>query len=138
MDNSHAIDLTLPMTVKEHEEVLIAVPQDDKDQPFIWDGAVSDIYQYVFSELWRDHMYSEYSAYYWSEIHEALKKANAPSEVIVQISYEFGATTEEAVREYMEETKDDGKRFLIMPRGDVVTMCCAHLLSFEVKPLDAL
>jgi hypothetical protein len=132
------IDLTLPMSESDREEILIAIPQNDEENPYVWDGEVSDLFTYVFSDLWRDHMYSEYPKYYWKDVHDALKKRTSPTEIVVDIVYEFGATTEAAIREYMELHKDEGKRFLIMPRGDVVTMCCAYLRGYEIRDLDSL
>jgi len=120
------------------EEVLIAVPSGDKDRPFVFSGEVTDLYKYIFSDMWADHMYDEYPRYYWSDVHKGLKKFSGAVEIVVDMVYQFGSATEDKVREYMEKYQDEGHRFLIMPRTEEVSMACAWLRDFEIRPIDSL
>ena len=119
----------------EVTEVMIAAP-GESDQ-HIFSGDVSDMYKFVFSDEWADHMYDEYPAYFWEEVLEDLKETKGASEIIVDMVYDFGEAQEDDVREYMLKHKNEGPRFLIMPRQENVTMACAYLRGYEIRALDA-
>lgn len=121
----------------ELSEILIAAPGTESDKKFVFSGDVSDVFKYVFSDTWEDHMYDEYPAYFWEDILNDLKKCTTASEVVIDMVYDFGEAEESDVREYMLDHKDEGPRFLIMPRTDKVAMACAFLRSYEIKDLDA-
>ncbi len=129
VDEAEAIDPEWGESVAE--EILLAIPGDDGK--WIWSGEVSDLYRLIFSPEWKNHMYDEYPAYFWKEMHKAMDKRNAPTEIHVDMVYQFGAATESSVREYMEKHKDGGNRFLVMPRRvGQVSMAAAWLRGFEV------
>jgi hypothetical protein len=121
----------------ELSEVLIAAPNPEDEKQFIFSGDVSDMWKYVFSDSWAEHMYDEYPAYFWEDVLNDLQKRNEITEIVIDMVYDFGEATEEDVRDYMLEYKNEGPRFLIMPRTDTVAMACAYLRSYEVKALDA-
>jgi hypothetical protein len=119
----------------ELSETLIAAPgNDDK---FVFSGDVSELWKYVFSDVWQEHMYDEYPAYFWEDVLNSIQKKGGTTEVVIDMVYDFGEATEEEVRAYMLDHKNEGPRFLIMPRTDMVAMACAWLRSFEVKALDS-
>lgn len=119
----------------ELTEVVIAAP--GPDEKHIFSGDVSDMWRFVFSDQWADHMYDEYPAYYFEEVLTALKLTEGIVEVELDIVYHFGEAQEEDVREYMLKYKNEGPRFLIMPRTENVTMSCAYLRGFSIKTLDS-
>lgn len=138
VDEAEAIDPEWGESVAE--EILLAIPTVAKDSGegrWIWSGEVSDLYRLIFSPEWKNHMYDEYPAYFWKDVHIAMGKRNSPTEIRVDMVYQFGAATESSVREYMEKHKDGGNRFLVMPRRvGQVSMAAAYLRGFKVQDID--
>ena len=122
----------------EIEEVVIAAPSSDEENPWVFSGDVSDLMEYIFGPEWHDYMYDEYPQYYWSDMLQALQEHDAPVEVVFDMVYDFGASSKEEVKEYMDKYKDAGNRFLIMPRTDTITMACAWFRGFEVRPISSI
>ena len=116
------------------EETMIAAPSTDGQ--FIFSGDMSEMWNYVFSDTWNEYMYDEYTSYFWEDVLEDLKKRKTVTEIVVDMVYDFGEADESEVRQYMLDHKNDGPRFLIMPRTDRVAMACAWLRGYEVKDLS--
>ncbi len=120
----------------EHSETLFAVKTDDA---WVYSGNVSDLMEYVFSKAWPDRMDDEHYAYFWEDVLKDMNKHNDHTvEIHVDMVYDFGTGTEEDVRSYMTEYKDEGPRFLVMPRSEEVTMACAWLRGYEIADLESL
>lgn len=119
----------------EKKEILLAAPSGDGKHVF--SGAISEMFQFIFSDQWSDHMYDEYPAYFWEDVLTDLK-GKGVVEVEVDMVYDHGEASEEDVREYMLKHKNEGPRFLIMPRQQNVTMGCAWLRGYEVREVSTL
>ncbi len=116
----------------EHAENIFAVKGDDG---WVYSGTTSDLMEYVFSKAWQDRMNDEHYAYFWEDVIKDIDSRERSVEVVVDMVYDFGTGTEENVREYMVEYKDEGPRFLVMPRSEEVTMACAWLRGYEIKEM---
>lgn len=116
-------------------ETLVVVPAgEDGAGAHSWAGDVSDLFLHVFSDTWAEHVYDDYPQFFWEDVMAQLPQH--PVEVVVDMVYDFGAVTDEQqVRDYMEATRNQGHRMLILPRTEVTTMCCGWLRSFEIKDL---
>ena len=120
----------------EHVETLFAVKTDGT---WVYSGNVSDLMEYVFSKAWADRMGDEHYAYFWEDVVKDMEVHDDHSvEITVDMVYDFGTGTEEDVRAYMTEYKQEGPRFLVMPRSEEVTMACAWLRSYDIKELAGL
>jgi len=120
----------------EIREIITVVPDGDK---WIWSGDVSGLMVYVFSATWRDHMYDEFPAYFWADVHKELESRDDPAEIEVDMVYDFGSIADEKeVRAYMKKHQNEGPRFLVMPRTDVVTMACGWLRSYVIRDVVSL
>jgi hypothetical protein len=120
----------------ELSEVLIAAPKETGQ--FVFSGDMSEMWNYVFSDTWDEYMYDEYTSYFWEDILRELEKRKTVTEIVVDMVYDFGEAEEKDVREYMMEHKDEGPRFLIMPRTDKVAMACAWLRGYVIKDIESL
>lgn len=119
----------------EIKEIITVVPDGDK---WLWSGDVSELMDYVFSATWTEHMYDEYPMYFWADVHKDLESRKGAAEIEVDMVYDFGASTEEGVRAYIEEHTNEGPRFLVMPRTDTVTMACGWLRSFVIRDVESI
>ena len=120
----------------EISEVLIAAPKGGGE--FLFSGDMSEMWVYVFSDTWDEYMYDEYTAYFWEDILQDLKKRDTVAEIVVDMVYDFGDAEESEVRKYMLDHKDQGPRFLIMPRTDKVAMACAWLRGYKIQELESI
>jgi hypothetical protein len=103
----------------------------------MFSGDVSDLFLFIFSDQWADHMYDEYPQYFWEDVLKELE-GQGIMEIEVDMVYDHGEATEQDVREYMLKHKNEGPRFLIMPRQENVTMGCAWLRGYVVREVSAL
>jgi len=125
------------MTEWDEAEIVETIIAAKVDDSFIFSGDVSDMWKFVFSEQWADHMFDEYPAYYFEDILKDLNGRSGIVEIEMDIVYHFGEATEDDVREYMLKYKNEGPRFLIMPRTENVTMACAYLRGYKIDALES-
>ncbi len=119
----------------EAMETLLAARVGDE---WTFNGDLSELMQFVFTDDWSNNMYAQYYVDFWQEILDELKtrKGNL-AEIDIDVLFEFGLSTEDGVRDYMKEHKGEGPRLLVMHRDDDhVSMTCAYLRSYTIKDMS--
>jgi hypothetical protein len=123
------------LEIIEINETILAARIKDK---WTFDGGVSDLMRFVFSDEWADNVYSQYYIDFWEKVIIDLDKHKGKTaQIELDMVFEFGISTEDGVRKYMKDAKDNGPRLLVMHREEgYASMTCAILRGWQIADLS--